>query len=201
FNRNMNLIRIYYPVEVAGDDELISKVKDKLHSIFDFKVNCKFRFAGLPPDEAYKDIKLNPYQNIRDVIKIVCKEYKISPVLNPQLIFKGRILPENFLLNDLLNDGYNPEKDEITVQASQSGGCFSGDTYVMMSDGTKKKISDIRENDEILSYNPATDDFMENTVAHITKTFYTEAIDFGDGHVIARESNMTLAWMQITLTR
>ncbi len=77
------------------------------------------RLTGVPPDQAYKLIELDPNSSIVDLKKHIQREYKINPILNIQLIFKGKILPDQLKFSKL---GINLEKDIITVMVTQGGG-------------------------------------------------------------------------------
>lgn len=44
-------------------------------------IRYRFRLTGVPPDQAIKIIKVDSYQTIIDVKKIVQREYKLNPIL------------------------------------------------------------------------------------------------------------------------
>ncbi len=75
--------------------------------------------TGVPPDHAYRLIDLDPNSSISDLKKQIQREYQINPILNIQLIFKGRILPDQLRFAKL---GINFERDIITVMLTQGGG-------------------------------------------------------------------------------
>ncbi len=77
------------------------------------------RLTGVPSAQAYKLIELDPNSSISDLKKHIQREYKINPILGIQLIFKGRVLPDQLKFAKL---GINLKKDIITVMAMQGGG-------------------------------------------------------------------------------
>jgi hypothetical protein len=80
----------------------------------------RIRLTGVPPNQAIKMLNSDTNQYISEIKKDVQKIYKLNPILAIQFIFKGRILPDDLKLAEL---GINPEKDIITVMATQGGGC------------------------------------------------------------------------------
>ncbi len=46
-------------------------------------------------------------------------------------------------------------------------GCFSGDTLVQMADGSLRPISDIKEGDQVVSYNETTQQYAPQTVSKV----------------------------------
>lgn len=78
----------------------------------------RFRLTGVPPDQAIKIIEVDSYQTIIDIKKIVQREYKLNPILAIQLIFKGKVLPDNLKLSKI---EIHPKKDVICVMSIQSG--------------------------------------------------------------------------------
>lgn len=59
----------------------------------------QFRFAGLRPDRAIKLIHVGRNHSISEIKNNIKKEYKINPILDIQLIYKGRVLLNSFQLN------------------------------------------------------------------------------------------------------
>ncbi|HMF34013.1 MAG TPA: ubiquitin-like protein [Candidatus Lokiarchaeia archaeon] len=56
---------------------------------------CKFRLMGAPVTVAIKIIEVDPTKTCADVKKIVLKEYKLNPNSPFQLIYKGKMVPDN----------------------------------------------------------------------------------------------------------
>lgn len=81
----------------------------------------KFRLTGVPPDQAIKVIEINAQSSIMEIKREVQKEYKLNPILAIQFIFKGKVLPETLKFSKI---GIHPQKDVITVMATQAGGNF-----------------------------------------------------------------------------
>jgi hypothetical protein len=79
----------------------------------------RFRLTGVPPDQAIKEVEIDPNSTISDVKKTVQQEYKLNPILAIQFIFKGKVLPDNIKFSKV---GIHPKKDVITVMATQAGG-------------------------------------------------------------------------------
>ncbi|TXT53871.1 MAG: hypothetical protein BAJALOKI1v1_2280004 [Promethearchaeota archaeon] len=79
----------------------------------------RFRLTGVPPDQAIKQIEVDPSQTIAEIKKNVQQEYKLNPVLAIQFIFKGKVLPDDLKFQKV---GIHPKKDVITVMATQAGG-------------------------------------------------------------------------------
>jgi hypothetical protein len=79
----------------------------------------RFRLTGVPPDQAIKQIEVDPSQTISEIKKSVQQEYKLNPVLAIQFIFKGKVLPDDLKFSKV---GIHPKKDVITVMATQAGG-------------------------------------------------------------------------------
>ena len=79
----------------------------------------RFRLTGVPPDQAIKLIEVDPNQSIAEIKKTVQREYKLNPILAIQLIFKGKVLPDQLKFAKI---GIHPKKDVITVMATQAGG-------------------------------------------------------------------------------
>ncbi|MBA7515202.1 hypothetical protein ES705_07241 [subsurface metagenome] len=79
----------------------------------------RFRLAGVPPDQAIKLIMINIEQGGEDIKKTIKQEYKLNPIFAIQLIFKGKLLPENINLRKIV---IHPEKDIITIM-NLMGGC------------------------------------------------------------------------------
>ncbi len=55
----------------------------------------RFRLTGVPPDQAIKEIEVDPNQSIAEIKKSVQREYKLNPILAIQFIFKGKVLPDD----------------------------------------------------------------------------------------------------------
>ena len=79
----------------------------------------RFRLTGVPPDQAIKIIELDLNQSVGEIKKSVQREYKLNPILAIQFIFKGKVLPDNIKFGGI---GIHPQKDVITVMATQAGG-------------------------------------------------------------------------------
>jgi hypothetical protein len=79
----------------------------------------RFRLTGVPPDQAIKNIELDPSDSIYQAKKTVQREYKLNPILAIQFIFKGKDLPDKISFSKI---GVHPDKDVITVMATQAGG-------------------------------------------------------------------------------
>ncbi len=82
-------------------------------------VNYRFRLTGVPPDQAIKVIELDPNKTVQETKKTVQQEYKLNPVLAIQFIFRGKVLPDAMKMEKA---GIHPQKDVITVMATQAGG-------------------------------------------------------------------------------
>jgi hypothetical protein len=82
-------------------------------------VNYRFRLTGVPPEQALKQIDIDPELNIQAIKKTVQQEYKLNPILAIQFIFKGKVLPDNMVFSKAK---IHPKKDVITVMATQAGG-------------------------------------------------------------------------------
>ncbi len=79
----------------------------------------RFRLTGVPPDQAMKNIEIDPEKSVGEIKKSVQQEYKLNPILAIQFIYKGKVLPDNIKFNKV---GIHPKKDIITVMATQAGG-------------------------------------------------------------------------------
>ena len=82
-------------------------------------------------------------------IKRNIQKVKGVPGEEQTLIFAGKILEDYRTLSD-----YNIQ-DEATLRLiiNQAGGCFVGQTPIIMSDESSKAIKDVKVGDSILSYN------------------------------------------------
>jgi len=78
----------------------------------------RFRVTGVPPDQAIKTIKVGSYQTIADIKKIVQREYRLNPILEIQIIFKSKVLPDSLKLSKI---EIHPKKDLLCVMSKQSG--------------------------------------------------------------------------------
>lgn len=83
------------------------------------ELKYRFRLAGVPPDQAIQLVDVNPYSSIADIKKSLIRSFRLNPILAIQLIFKGKILPDNIRLRMV---GFHPKKDVITVMSMQGGG-------------------------------------------------------------------------------
>lgn len=63
------------------------------------------------------EFKLFP--SIYKLVNELQREYKLNPILAIQFIFKGKVLPDNLKFGGI---GIHPQKDVITVMATQAGG-------------------------------------------------------------------------------
>lgn len=81
--------------------------------------NQRTRLTGVPPDKAIRMVKFDPNQYVSEIKKNIQRIYKLNPIHAIQLIFKGKIIPDNVKLAKM---GIHPEKDIITIMAMQSGG-------------------------------------------------------------------------------
>ena len=72
----------------------------------------RFKLVGVLPDQAIKLITINIEQGVEDIKKTIKRVYKLNPIFVIQLIFKGKLLPENINLRKI---GIHPEKDTITI--------------------------------------------------------------------------------------
>lgn len=78
----------------------------------------RFRLTGVPPDQAIKTIKVDSYQIIADIKKIVQREFRLNPILEIQIIFKGKVLPNSLKLSKI---EIHPKKDLLCVMSTQLG--------------------------------------------------------------------------------
>lgn len=78
----------------------------------------RFKLPGLSLEYTSQMIEIDPNQTIRDIKKTVQREYKLNPILAIQFIFKGKVLPDHL---KLASSGIQPERDVITVMATQAG--------------------------------------------------------------------------------
>lgn len=78
------------------------------------------RLTGAPPLEALKRVGIEDFRlYVWEFKRLLKRYYKLNPMLDIQLIFKGKVLPDTLLLNKI---GLHPEKDVITIMALQGGG-------------------------------------------------------------------------------
>ncbi len=83
------------------------------------ELNYKFRLTGVPPNQAIQLVNFDPNSSIGELKKSLIRSFKLNPILAIQLIFKGKILPDNIRLRKV---GFHPNKDVITVMSTQGGG-------------------------------------------------------------------------------
>jgi len=77
-----------------------------------------FRLSGAPLEKAVKTLEFNHMMNVLNVKAIVKDEYKLNPILELQLLWRGKVLPEHVRINDIPY-----KKDEVMIIfATQSGG-------------------------------------------------------------------------------
>ena len=79
----------------------------------------RFRLTGVPPDQAIKMIECDPNKSVNEIKKKVLQEYNINPILAIQFIYSGKIMPDMFRFAKI---GIRPQRDVITVMATQAGG-------------------------------------------------------------------------------
>jgi hypothetical protein len=79
----------------------------------------RFRLVGVPPNQAIQLVNVNPNNSIAEIKKSLIRSFRLNPILSIQLIFKGKILPDNIRLRMVR---FHPNKDVITVMSMQGGG-------------------------------------------------------------------------------
>ncbi|MHA1274569.1 MAG: ubiquitin-like protein [Promethearchaeota archaeon] len=77
------------------------------------------RLTGVPPSYAFRSFDLDLNKSIAEIKKDIQRKYKLNPILGIQLIFKGKVLPDNLKISKI---GIHPTKDVITIMAIQGGG-------------------------------------------------------------------------------
>jgi len=82
-------------------------------------VKCNFRLTGTPPEIGQKSIDVKPEFTVAELKKVVKDAYDLNPVLQVQFIFRGKVIPDGIVMQDI---GIHPTKDTICVFATQSGG-------------------------------------------------------------------------------
>jgi len=91
---------------------------DKGYFVFEIKINRNpIRVktpSSTPPRLRFKKEDLTSEKSVRDFKKDLLKSYGLNHFLGIQLIFKGKVLPDNLKLNQI---GFHPEKDVLTVMA------------------------------------------------------------------------------------
>ncbi|MBD3213555.1 MAG: hypothetical protein GF311_13185 [Candidatus Lokiarchaeota archaeon] len=86
----------------------------------EIKQTFRTRLTGAPPTHAFKALNLEvPNLSVAEFKGAIQKEYKLNPILGIQLIFKGKVLPDNLKISKI---GIHPTKDVITIMAIQGGG-------------------------------------------------------------------------------
>ena len=90
--------------------------------------------VGVPPDQAIKLITINIEQGVEDIKKTIKRVYKLNPIFAIQLIFKGKLLPENKNLRKIV---IHPEKDTITIMNLMGGGSNQEMKCKVLSDDLK----------------------------------------------------------------
>ena len=83
------------------------------------ELKYKFRLTRVPPNQAIQLVDINLNSSIAELKKSLIRAYKLNPILAIQLIFKGKILPDNIRLRKI---GFHPNKDVITIMSTQGGG-------------------------------------------------------------------------------
>ncbi len=78
-----------------------------------------FRMLGLPHEQAFKTITISPNQTVEEIKRIILKEFQLNPLIDIQLLFRGKVLSE---LNNINDFKISPEEDTITVMAVMNGG-------------------------------------------------------------------------------
>ncbi|MHA1844259.1 MAG: ubiquitin-like protein, partial [Promethearchaeota archaeon] len=73
-----------------------------------------FQMLGLPHEQAFKTITISPNQTVEDIKRIILKEFRLNPLIDIQLLFRGKVLSE---LNNINDFKISPEEDTITVMA------------------------------------------------------------------------------------
>ena len=83
------------------------------------ELKYKFRLTGVPPNQAIQLVNVDPNSSIAELKNFLIRAFRLNPILTIQLIFKGKILPDNIRLRKV---GLHPNKDVITVMSTQGGG-------------------------------------------------------------------------------
>jgi hypothetical protein len=80
-----------------------------------------------------------------------------------------------------------------TYTRSMASSCFASGTYILLSNGTKKTVEDLKTSDSILSYDFETGEFVSSQIAEITNhgsnLYSVLTLSFNDGTSIDIISN------------
>ncbi|XOU94676.1 MAG: polymorphic toxin-type HINT domain-containing protein [Candidatus Kerfeldbacteria bacterium] len=98
-----------------------------------------------------------------------------------------------------LEYSYQSHKD-LAAPMAEGGGCFTGDTNILMSDGSSKQISDVRIGDEVLTkIDDESNDLVTakvlNTVKHLVNGYLiiNEDLQVTDKHIIYLNGEWSIA--------
>ena len=109
--RNIENNKIFNPIYLIGSNNELKRDYGEL--------KYKFRLTGVPPNQAIQLVNVDPNSSIAELKIFLIRAFRLNPILAIQLIFKGKILPDNIRLRKV---GFHPNKDVITVMSTQGGG-------------------------------------------------------------------------------
>ncbi|KKN37341.1 hypothetical protein LCGC14_0764570 [marine sediment metagenome] len=106
-----NIKNNFEPIYLVGSNNELKRDYGEL--------KYKFRLTGVPPNQAIQLVNVDPNSSIAELKIFLIRAFRLNPILAIQLIFKGKILPDNIGLRKV---GFHPNKDVITVMSTQGGG-------------------------------------------------------------------------------
>ncbi len=106
-----NIKNNFEPIYLVGSNNELKRDYGEL--------KYKFRLTGVPPNQAIQLVNVDPNSSIAELKNFLIRAFRLNPILTIQLIFKGKILPDNIRLRKV---GFHPNKDVITVMSTQGGG-------------------------------------------------------------------------------
>lgn len=83
---------------------------------------------------------------------------------------------------------FNMPAQNVTINAESSDGCVTPDTFIMLSDGTQKRVDELTFADKLLAWDFFTGSYVEKDIAllvnHGEDSYQVANLEFSDGNVL-----------------